>query len=238
VRLTLPVFNDRALTALLELLAPHLRPEDTLMLVSGNADKPLSLPWLSESLQALQALPPRRLLAATAGHAHLAALAGAGLEVAGLVYIYEPGFANVPEFSWGAPQTLWALEEAVAIAHEHGYPLVFKPTGRPLLQGDLKRYGWHYGRFAERCEALFVQTQTYCRAGTFGEALAKLASECAAHLDRTYVQVTADPAAPNGVPSARALACLRAARAFAGATLWWSPRAVEAARSCLASLRP
>lgn len=240
MRLTFPVYNPQGLAALCGPLSPYVRPDDTVMLVSGNVDKALSVPWLGASLGTVRPhFPQVRTVAATAGREHLGVLAASGLPVDGLVYIYEPGFANVPEFSWEAAATERALEDAAARAHAGGYPLVFKPTGRPLLQRPLARHGWDYGRLAARCDALFVQTQTYCPAGTFADALAKLAHACAAHLETTYVQVTVDAGARNGVPPAQAAACLRsAAQPFAGATLWWSPRFVVEARRCLELLRP
>ena len=226
MRLNLPLYNDDGLRAL-ETLAPPLGPADSLMLVSGNVDKPLDLDFLTRAHEQLgRHYPETPVLVATAGLAHLEALARANVRAAGLVYIYEPGFANVPEFSWNFEATLENLDKAVETAHGAGLRAVFKPTGRPLLQRGLQEHGWHYGSFAERADALFVQTQTYCQNGSFAEAAEKLAGECTAHLGNTYVQLTLDLAARNGVSPVAAHECLLEAerRGFGGVTAWWSPR--------------
>ena len=230
MKLNLPLYNDAGLRAL-ESLAPPLGLHDSLMLVSGNVDRPLDLGFLARARQQLgRRYPKTPVLVATAGLAHLEALARANVQAdvqaAGLVYIYEPGFANVPEFSWDFGVTLRNLEKAVATAHDAGLRAVFKPTGRALLQRALQPHGWHYGVFAKRADALFVQTQTYCQNGSFAEAAEKLAGACAPHLETTYVQLTLDLAARNGVSPAAARACLSEAerRGFGGVTAWWSPR--------------
>lgn len=226
MRLNLPLYNDDGLRAL-ETLAPPLGPADSLMLVSGNVDKPLDLDFLTRAHEQLgRHYPETPVLVATAGLAHLEALARANVRAAGLVYIYEPGFANVPEFAWDFRITLENLEKAVRTARDVGFRAVFKPTGRPLLQRALQLHGWHYGAFAEQADALFVQTQTYCQNGTFTKAAEKLAGECARYLETTYVQLTLDLAARNGVSPAAAQACLSEAerRGFGGVTAWWSPR--------------
>lgn len=226
MKLNLPLYNDAGLRAL-ESLTPPLGPHDSLMLVSGNVAKPLDLEFLTRAGEQLgQRYPETPVLVATAGLAHLGALARADVRAAGLVYIYEPGFANVPEFSWDFRGTLKNLEKAVGTAHGAGLKAVFKPTGRPLLQRALQQHGWHYGSFAEQTDALFVQTQTYCQGGRFAEAAEKLAEACAPHLEKTYVQLTLDLAARNGVSPAAARECLAEAerRGFGGVTAWWSPR--------------
>lgn len=231
MRLNLPIYNSAGLREL-ERLRPFVQPDDLLMLVSGNVDRPLDEGWLAESsAQLVDASGGPRVLIATAGLAHLERLAGAGLQAAGLVYVYEPNFANVPEFSWEAALTLANLTRAAEIVRAAGLAVGFKPTGRPLFQPYLFRRGWHYGAFAEMTDLLLVQTQTYCHKGNFAGAAAKLGLECAAQLGKTFVQVTVHPAARNGVPPDRALGCVQEAllHGFAGVTLWWSPRQTDAA---------
>ncbi len=242
MKLNLPIYNDAGLRTL-ETLAPPLGPDDSLMLVSGNIDKPLDLAFLARARELLgRRYPETPVLVATAGFAHLEALARANVQAdvqaAGLVYIYEPGFANVPEFAWDFAATLESLDRAVAAAHGAGLRAMFKPTGRPLLQRALQPHGWHYGAFAERADALFVQTQTYCQGGTFAEAAAKLAGQCVPYMAKTYVQLTLDLAARNGVSPAAARDCLAEAerRGFGGVTAWWSPRFSEEAAAFLEML--
>ncbi len=238
MKLNLPVYHDAGLRVLTA-LAPPLGPADSLMLVSGNVDKALDLEWLARAHEQVRAqYPETPVLVATAGSAHLGMLARANVQAAGLVYIYEPGFANVPEFSWDFGATLANLEHAAALVRGAGLQAVFKPTGRPLLQRALQEHGWHYGRFAERVDALFVQTQTYCQNGTFAEAAEKLAGQCAPYLDKTYVQLTLDLAARNGVSPAAARTCLTEAEryGFGGVTAWWSPKFAAEAGTFLGSL--
>jgi hypothetical protein len=239
MRLNLPLYNDAGLRELAQ-LRPFLGLGDTLMLVSGNVDKPLNRAWLKASLAQLASRYPQHVLVATAGLDHLAQLAEASLPVTGLVYIYEPGFANVPEFSWEAAQTLENLGHAVATVRAAGLGFAFKPTGRPLFQPYLFKHGWDYGSFAERTDMLLVQTQTYCRKGNFAGAVEKLGLECATQLGKTYTQVTLDRAAPNGVTPETALACAEANadHGFAGVTAWWSPRYTAEAVAFLQGLRP
>ena len=238
MKLNIPIYNDAGLRELAA-LKPFLRPDDTLMLVSGNVAKPLELGWLETSLARLATEYPQRILLATAGVKHLGELAVTTLPNAGLVYIYEPGFANVPEFSWEAGVTVKNLGRAAAIVHDNGSKVAFKPTGRPLFQAYLFKYGWNYGVFAERTDLLLVQTQTYCHAGTFSGAAAKLGLKCAQQLAKTYVQVTLDPTARNGVSPEAAVNCAQTAKAcgFAGVTAWGSPRFTEQTVTFLKRLR-
>lgn len=230
MNVNLPLYNDAGFRALPQLL-PWLSSTDTLMLVSGNVDKPLQLEWLKRSLETLQAQTPQPVLLATAGLEHLGQLARAQLPAAGLVYIYEPDFANVPEFSWDAAATLANVERAAELTGD--VPFAFKPTGRPLFQKNLAVHGWHYGAFAALADRLLVQTQTYCLKGNFADAVTKLRLECAQELGKTYAQVTLDLAARNGVAPEVAFGCARAvgSHGLAGITAWWSPRyTAEAAR--------
>ncbi len=237
MKLNLPVYNSAGLRDL-ERLRPFLRRGDLVMLVSGNVERPLDLDWIGESLAFLEGYR-QPVLVATAGHAHLERLASARPRAAGLVYIYEPGFGNVPEFSWEADATIRNLQRAAEIVRAQGLGVAFKPTGRPLFQAYLFKHGWDYGAFAERVDALFVQTQTYCHGGNFAEAVTKLGLECAAHLGKTYTQVTLDLAARNGVAPDVAVACAGAAshHGFAGVTAWWSPRYTAEAVTFLQKLQ-
>lgn len=240
VKLNLPLYNDAGLRELAQ-LKPFLRTDDTLMLVSGNVDKPLNIAWLETSLtQLATAYPQQHVLVGTAGLNHLEQLAKASLQVAGLVYIYEPGFANVPEFSWEVAKTVENLGRAAGTVRAVGLEFAFKPTGRPLFQPYLFKHGWNYGSFAERSDALLVQTQTYCHGGNFAGAVAKLGLECASQLGKTYTQVTLDRAARNGVLPVVALTCAEAASdyGFAGVTAWWSPRYTAEAVAFFQGLRP
>lgn len=236
MKINLPLYNDAGLRALPELL-PLLEPSDTLMLVSGNVDKPLDLGWLETTLSRLtgDALPG--VLLATAGLERLRALAEARLPASGLVYIYEPNFANVPEFSWEAEATLANVKEAAELTGS--VPFGFKPTGRPLYQTNLERYAWDYGAFAARADLLLVQTQTYCKNGSFAEAVQKLGVQCREAQGKTLAQVTLDLSARNGVEARAGFACAHeiASSGLAGVTVWWSPRYAQEVSVFLELLR-
>ena len=238
MKFNIPIYNDAGRRELAA-LKPFLRPADTLMLVSGNVGKTLDVAWLRAVIAELMAEYPQRILLATAGLANVKQLAAAELGDAGLVYIYEPGFANVPEFSWDAGVTLGNLVRAADLVHARGLEVAFKPTGRPLFQPYLLKHGWNYGAFAEHADLLLVQTQTYCHAGTFAGAAEKLGLECTRQLSKTYVQITLDPAARNGVSPEAAVSCAQTAVkcGFAGITVWWSPRFTEQTAEFL-KLRP
>ncbi len=236
MKINLPIYNDAGLRELPQLL-PFLEPSDTLMLVSGNVDKPLDIGWLEGTLATLQDNAPQPALLATAGLENLQALAQAQLPASGLVYIYEPDFPNVPEFLWDAAGTLANVERARAITGR--VPFGFKPTGRPLYQKSLEAHGWNYGAFAKRADLLLVQTQTYCKNGTFTEAVQKLGVQCENAQDRTLAQVTLDLNARNGVEAVPGFACARAVSSsgLAGVTVWWSPRYTDNAAGFLELLR-
>jgi len=238
----LPIYNRAGLEAARETLKPYIRPYDTLMLVSGNGGNPLDVAWLERSVGTLrETFPENQLVLATAGLAHLARLAESRLPASALVYIYEPNFANLPEFSWAFAATLENVGRAAQAAHEGGYELICKPTGRPLYQPYLYKHGWRYEGLAERVDALFVQTQTYCHKGPehFAGAVRKLAGACEARLAKVHVQVTVDPGARNGAPPPAALACALEALSlgFAGLTVWWSPGYAQHAAALLEGLR-
>ncbi len=223
MKVNLALYNEAGLRELPRLL-PHLEPTDVIMLVSGNVDKALDVGWLEGALTNLKDTAPHGVLLATAGLEHLARLTDAGLPAAGLVYIYEPNFPNVPEFAWEADATLRNLEQAAVLAGSR--PLGFKPTGRPLYQRSLAEYKWDYGAFAGRADWLLVQTQTYCRSGTFEGAMQRLRLQCSSALSRTLAQVTLDLNARNGVEATAGFGCARAVAScgLAGVTVWSSPR--------------
>lgn len=222
MKINLPLYNDAGLRELPTLL-PFLEPDDTLMLVSGNMDKPLDLAWLERTLTQIRRDAPQTVLLATAGLANLEKLAQEDFPSGGLVYIYEPDFPNVPEFSWEAGATLTNIARAAEITE--ATPFGFKPTGRPLFQKGLERYAWDYGAFAAHVDLLLVQTQTYCKNGAFEGAVHKLGLQCRNALAKTFAQITLDLNARNGVEAVAGSSCTRAiaSSGLAGVTLWGSP---------------
>lgn len=229
--LVIPVYNDAGLAHARSTLRPHLGRADSFMVVSGNFEGDADTAWLNRAGAALrETYPGARLFAATSGLRNVERVAAdLSRTFEAIVYVYEPNFPNQPEFTWDFGATLAQFDAAKAKVRAAGFRTIGKPTGRPVLQSSLQRYGWDYGRLATTVDELFIQTQTYCResARTFSRALDTVLEQYGPLNGtlRWVPQVTVDPEAPNGTTVAQARACIRAAQArgLPGATLWWSP---------------
>ncbi|HWO72523.1 MAG TPA: hypothetical protein VNN21_03105 [Dehalococcoidia bacterium] len=242
VSLTVAVYNQAGVNALVTTLAPYVRPEDSFLLISGNNAKPLDLAWLNRAAAALAArFPDNRVLVGTAGLANFN-LAAQGVQspIDEIVYIYEPNMANEPEFSWDFEATLAHVDEAAAMAHGHPLAAGVKPTGRPLLQAYLFKYAWDYGRLGQRVDRTYVQTQTYCKKNpeTFGAAAAELVAQFGAPGAAWSMEISLDPESVNGVYADQALACARAAQSWnvSRFLMWWSPPYAAEAAAFMAGL--
>lgn len=242
--LVIPIYNEAGLEAALTEFKPQLRSRDRFMLVSGNMDGEIDVPWLNRAaLELRTAYPATPIYAATSGLSNVAAASRkVATLVEAIVYVYEPNFPNQPEFNWDFGPTLDHFGEAEALINQNGFRAVGKPTGRPLLQSSLQSYAWDYSRLAETVDELFVQTQTYCKESpqVFAEALDKLDGQYKnrAQLRPWIPQVTVDPDAPNGTTVEQARACLEEAkqRGLSGAVLWWSPNFADRAVAFIALL--
>ncbi len=248
MRLTLPIYNARGLEAATGPLAQHIPPDVTFMLVSGNMNKPLDVAWVNRSAERLETHFPRStLLAATAGLEHIRSLAAhVSPPVGGVVYIYEPNFSNAPEFTWTFADTLRHFATVRALAHARNLSALGKPTGRPLYQRYLFKHGWDYASLGAEVDALFVQTQTYCKKdpAVFTEALERLVEQRRVLEARhpISVQISLDPASRNGVTAEAGAACLQRVSEHMrkgdldGLLLWWSPRYPGEVATCLERL--
>lgn len=232
--IVLPIYNERGLDLLLSSQTEfrfYLQPGDTFMLVSGNVEGDVDIAWLNDAATSLrQVYPDVAIIAATSGLSNVAATTlGAEPPIEAVIYIYEPNFPNLPEFTWDFQATLEHLSEASAWAQVRELRLGAKPTGRPLLQRSLLRYNWNYAQLGETFDELFVQTQTYCKDGTqaFERALERVIRQVAVGNPGFpwYPQVTVDPKAPNGTTVERAFDCAQIAhiKGLGGVLLWWSP---------------
>ena len=126
--LVIPIYNEAGLRAALTQFKPQLRSRDRFMLVSGNMDGEVDVPWLNRSaLELRTTYPATPIYAATSGLSNVAA---ASREVATLVeaivYVYEPNFLNQPEFSWDFDTTLERFDEAEALINQNGFRAVGK----------------------------------------------------------------------------------------------------------------
>ena len=244
----LPIYNELGLELVLSSQTEFhllLQPGDTFMLVSGNTRGEVDLAWVNSAADALRrAYPQVSVIAATSGLSNVAAATlGAQPPVEAVIYIYEPNFPNLPEFTWDFYGTLEHLSEASAWAQASELRLGAKPTGRPLLQRNLLRYNWNYGQLSETFDELFIQTQTYCKEGTraFERALERVVRQVAlVNPELDWIpQVTVDPKAPNGATVERAFNCAQIAqrKGLTGVLLWWSPQYPGQALGFLRRLR-
>jgi len=240
--LVIPVYNSLGLEHARSTLAPHLSPHDRFMVVSGNTDGEIDLAWTNTAVAVLrESYPEADILVATSGLWNLSRAAqGVSREAEAIVYIYEPNFPNQPEFTWDFDATLELFARANEQVRRAGFRAVGKPTGRPILQSDLQKYSWDYGRLASTVDELFIQTQTYCKDGlrAFSSAIREVSAQVAPRPQGWFAQVTVDPEAPNGTSVARAQACTRTAEeaGLPGLLLWWSPSYVERAVAFLEGL--
>ncbi len=246
--IVLPIYNERGLDLVLSSQTEfhfYLQPGDTFMLVSGNVRGDVDLAWINAAAASLREVYPEvAIVAATSGLSNVAAATlGAEPPIEAVIYVYEPNFPNLPEFTWDFQATLEHLSEASAWAQVRELRLGAKPTGRPLLQRSLLRYNWNYGQMSEVFDELFVQTQTYCKEGTraFERALERVITQVALVNPGLawYPQVTVDPKAPNGTTVERAFDCAQIAqyKGLTGVLLWWSPEYPGQALNFLRQLR-
>jgi hypothetical protein len=235
----IPVYNQKGLKTVQADLGNYIRPDDTFLLISGNNGNPLSVAWLNSAAASLALqFPDNKIVAGTAGLDNVRILAeGATGAIESIVYIYEPNMANEPEFTWDFSETIANVDEAANAARAHGFDIVVKPTGRPLLQAYLFKHGWDYSTLGGRVDENYIQTQTYCAKSpqTFDEAAEKLTSQYGGASSDWSMEVTIDPGAPNGVSVPQALACLQAAesRGVANFMMWWTPAYPELAADFL-----
>lgn len=239
----LPIYNDRGLAAIGTHIEPHLASRDIFMIVSGNQDKDFDPKWVNATAARLHAAyPDTRLVTATSGITNVrAAASGVVSPIEGIVYIYEPAFANEPEFRWDIAEAELAIASAMAVIDAADMLAIVAPTGIPLDSNVTLTEPWDYVALAPSADHLWVQTQRYCRAGrqSFERAVTRLVSQGAVR-GGWAVQVTVDPGSTNGVPAEQALDCARFAleTGVDAIVMWWSPASPLSAAAFLRALRP
>jgi len=229
--------------ALLGPLLPFLHPGDEIDLVSGNHDRPLSVPTLNGwATRLASSLPPGvRFAAHTSGLDKVAEIAqSASPRIASILLDYEPNWD--PAFIWEFDRTLVHLDQFASLCRAHGRRAVAYPTGRPLAEAALQRYAWDYGEMRRHVDAVYPQTQHWSTVGTPGwtGAIGRLRSQWSAHgFDpATLVLQLTIGDKDNGLLSATALDRYRQASALGMGTfyLWWTPALLDEVRSLLTAV--
>ncbi len=229
--IVVPVYNDAGVEALITTFRTHIRPNDIILLVSGNFNV-LNTNWITQSALRLKAVfPNTAIIAGTNGIHNLSLLANEvkGTPVEAIVYIYEPGSQNGKEFSWDFEGTVDNFNIARQVADKNNVYLISKVTGRPILQEGLSKYNWRYNILGQNLDYMFIQTQTYSKKGhkEFVRAINTLLAEYKSSdaVVNWLPQVSIDKNSQNGVDLKTAIRCVRTARAkgIAGAVVWWSP---------------
>jgi hypothetical protein len=246
VNVVIPIYNDRGLHAVRTHLRPHLRRGDTFLLISGNQDDEIDPAWVDQAAEELRTFyPSTTILAGTSGIANVrVAVAGIEPPVEGLVYIYEPNFANEPEFTWDFATTQRLFDQVANLVRGAGLRVIGKPTGRPLLAPSLSRHQWDYRELGSSVDQLFIQTQAYCEASVaqFEAAIQELVAQFGggSRDDRWLPQVTVDLNSPHGVSVARAVECAEVAKRLGvdRFLVWWSPAFAGEAAVFLERVRP
>ena len=153
----------------------------------------------------------------------------------GLVYIYEPNLPNGKEFTWDFNGTLQNIQEFTSLCHEHNLIAIAKISGRPILQRNLQKYGWDYGKLVQNTDKLLVQTQTYLskqNIEVYENGIDKLLAQFQLNNvpeNPLFIQVAIGESLPNGVSSAKALDAITVvkSRHLEGLMIWWTPSEKE-----------
>lgn len=228
ISLAINIYDDSQLRYVINNAAPYFRPHDMFVLVSGNNDTSLTMSWLNSSAAILkQYFPKDKVYAYTAGLENVATIARKSTRsITGVVYGYEPEMANEPEFSWSFPKALNNMHAAARSVERYGKKAATAPTGRPLLESDLQRYGWNYGRVSKSMDTTIVQTQTWAAKGrsTLAHALRLLQQEYAGTTESWMPQLTVDSTDTNGISPHTAYSDTRMMETdkMQYVSIWWS----------------
>lgn len=233
-----PIYGSETLDLVRTTLRPQIRPNDALVLCSGNGSGTIDTTWVNGAAAALhREFPQNPIYVLTTGSANLSlAASDITAPVNAVLYGYEPNLQNEPEFSWSTSTTLSLIQQAVSNLHQNGLGAAIYPTGRPVLQkyqasdGTWVPYDWDYGQLRSETDEVLVQTQTYCAKGLsrFSKAVDKIDQQMQSHglAGKWYGQVTIAPGNTNTVTLAQAEACTAkaASSSVAGLVVWWSPQ--------------
>ena len=203
INLAVNIYDGTQLNFILHTVHNYIRPNDLFVLVSGNNGNALTVNWLNQSAADLkQAFPGNVIYAYTAGTRNVAAVAkDVSSSISGVIYGYEPSMANEPEFSWNLSTTLQNMSAASTDAVNADKESGTAPTGRPLLESDLLKYGWQYRQLSSQMHLTIVQTQTWAKKGSssLAQALNVLQNEYAGTSEQWMPQLTVDSNDGNGI---------------------------------------
>jgi len=243
IPITIAAYNESMVQALLGPLRPFVHAGDEVDLVSGNHDRPLSVPTLDGWVdQLLRALPEGvRFSAHTSGLENATSIAAqASPKLETILLDYEPNWD--PEFTWDFTATLTHLDRFAQACHSRGRRAVAYPTGRPIKEPALQKYRWDYGEMRGHVDEVYPQTQHWATldAPTWVAALEVLRSQRRAHaLSPTALvaQLTIGDR-ENGLRAAPATERFREARSggLERLFLWWAPTTLGEAEMFLGSL--
>lgn len=167
--LVFSVYSEGCLDRLEDSFSKHIRPGDGFVIISGNFENELNIPWVNSSIQTLRSLYPlTEIYVLTAGRDKLSRLvSGIMWPVEGVGHVYEPG---TPGFSSNEAETLKFFLDASTLVRGQGFKSCVMPTGRPVF-GTLDDTLWDYGRLALSVDIMFPQLQTWARQNRWKEAL-------------------------------------------------------------------
>jgi len=227
---TVAAYSDAMVEEIAGPVARRLRSGDEVDLVIGNRDRPLDLATLDRWTSRLSASLPSEvtLLGHTSGLAKAFRLAReAPPAVRAVVLDYEPEYD--PEFTWEFGPTRDHFERFAAGVRTTGRRAIGYPTGRPLREGPLQRFGWDYGELASKVDDLYPQTQHWARLGpeAWHAVLERLRSQLGRPglgLPGGTVQVTLGDSV-NAIAGDAAFERIREAEVGGPHRLfvWWSP---------------
>jgi hypothetical protein len=243
VPITIAAYNESMVQALLGPLRVFVHAGDEVDLVSGNHDRPLSIPTLDGWVDQLVLAVPEgvRFSAHTSGLDNATTIAAqASPKIESVLLDYEPNWD--PEFTWDFAETLIHLDRFTQVCRSRGRSAIAYPTGRPIKEVALQRYRWDYGEMEGHVDEVYPQTQHWSTldSATWASALEILRSQRRNHaLSPTdlVAQLTIGDR-ENGLAAAPAAQRFREARTggLGRLFLWWAPTLVGEVQQFLQAL--
>ncbi len=226
-QITLEAFNSQQVSQVLA-LAPLLHAGDTVDLGKSLSNHTPDIATLNSWAQRLSpSLPSGVLITARVESLPNVLIAARSLAplFGGITIDYEPSTAFFPLWTWDFSAALAYFAAATAICHLHHRIAVAYPTGRPLLENDLQKYHWDYGRIAGAVDRVDVETQRYGNTSVWAVAIPLLASQftsASVPLSELSVQLSLGGGG-NGVGESVAISDVKFALAHSieAIYLWW-----------------
>ncbi|MCI4373373.1 MAG: hypothetical protein L3K02_07015, partial [Thermoplasmata archaeon] len=169
VPLVIAAYNEAMVEAIQGPLRGFFRAGDEIDLVSGNHDRPLSVPTLNRWTTDLAGTLPAgvRFAAHTSGLGNATTIASQGVpRLSSILLDYEPNWD--PAFTWDFAPSLAHFDQFASACRAAGRRAVAYPTGRPLREVALQGYGWDYGELRRHVDEVYPQTQHWSTVGSAG----------------------------------------------------------------------